>query len=99
MLGERIKELRTARNISQVELAAALHVSKQSVSNWENDNILPSIEVIKQLANYFSCSSDYLLELDNSTNAYIDVSDLSQRQVAHLQAIASDLRDLNVNKP
>ena len=98
MLGDRIKHLRTARNMSQVELAAALNVSKQSVSNWENDNILPSVEIIKQLANYFSCSSDYLLELSDSTNTYIDVSDLPQHQVAHLQALARDLRDLNVKK-
>lgn len=95
MLGERIKELRTARNMSQVELAAALHVSKQSVSNWENDNILPSVEIIKQLAQYFSCSSDYLLELDNSTSAYIDTSDLSNVQTAHLIAIAKDLKEMN----
>ena len=100
MLGERIKELRTARNMSQVELAAALHVSKQSVSNWENDNILPSVEIIKQLAQYFSCSSDYLLELDNSTRAYIDTSDLSNVQAAHLMAIAKDLKEMNKkNKP
>ena len=39
MLNERIKELRTASGISQVELAEKLGVSKQSVSNWENDNI------------------------------------------------------------
>ena len=99
MIGEQIKALRIARNMSQVELASALNVSKQSVSNWENDNILPSVEIIKQLASYFSCSSDYLLELDDSTKAYIDVSDLPQHQVAHLQAIARDLRDLSVKKP
>ena len=43
MLGDRIKTLRTARNLSQVELARKLNVSKQSVSNWENNNILPSV--------------------------------------------------------
>ncbi len=94
MLGDRIKHLRITRNMSQVELATALNVSKQSVSNWENNNILPSVEIIKQLAIFFSCSSDYLLELDESTNAYIDVRDLPQHQVAHLQALARDLRDL-----
>ena len=36
--------------------------------------------------------------LNDSTNAYIDVSDLPQHQVAHLQALARDLRDLNVKK-
>lgn len=95
MLGDRIKQLRTARNLSQVELAAALNVSKQSVSNWENDNILPSVEMIKQLARFFSCSSDFLLELDLSTHAYIDLSDLTDIQAAHLIALAKDLKKLN----
>lgn len=95
MLGNRIKQLRIARNMSQVELAATLHVSKQSVSNWENDNILPSVDIIKQLALFFSCSSDYLLELDDSTRAYIDISELTELQAAHLLALAHDLKDLN----
>ena len=42
MLGERILELRTAHNWTQVQLAQKLNVSKQAVSNWENNNILPS---------------------------------------------------------
>lgn len=58
MLGDRIKTLRTARNLSQVELARKLNVSKQSVSNWENNNILPSVDIVKKLALFFSCSTD-----------------------------------------
>ena len=95
MIGEQIKALRIANNMSQVELAAALNVSKQSVSNWENNNILPSVEIIKQLALFFSCSSDYLLELDDSTKSYIDISDLSLEQAAHITAIANDMKILN----
>ncbi|MDD7208760.1 MAG: helix-turn-helix transcriptional regulator [Lachnospiraceae bacterium] len=95
MIGEQIKALRIARNMSQVELAAALNVSKQSVSNWENNNILPSVEIIKQLALFFSCSSDYLLELDDSTKSYIDISDLNLEQAAHITAIANDMKILN----
>ena len=95
MIGEQIKALRIARNMSQVELAAALNVSKQSVSNWENNNILPSVEIIKQLALFFSCSSDYLLELDSSTKSYIDISDLTLDQAAHIMAIANDMKKLN----
>ena len=49
MLNDRIKELRKAFGVSQVELAKALNVSKQCVSNWENDNVLPSIEMLKCL--------------------------------------------------
>lgn len=46
MLSQRIRELRLALNISQVKLAEILGVTKQSVSNWENDNIQPSIEIL-----------------------------------------------------
>lgn len=94
MIGDRIKELRTLRNLSQVELAKKLNVSKQSVSNWENENILPSVEVIKQLAEFFSCRTDYLLGLEDSKN-YIEVSGLTDVQLAHIQYIIDDIRKVN----
>ena len=46
MLHEQIRRLRTARGITHVELAHRLGVSKQSVSNWESNNIQPSIELL-----------------------------------------------------
>ena len=60
MLGEQIRALRTARNLSQVQLAMRLGVTKQSVSNWENNNILPSVDMLKKIAQFFSCSTDYV---------------------------------------
>ena len=63
MLGYRINEMRTALGWSQVQLARKLGVSKQTVSNWENDNIQPSIEMLMRLANVFRVSADYLLGL------------------------------------
>ncbi|MBO6113949.1 MAG: helix-turn-helix transcriptional regulator [Lachnospiraceae bacterium] len=94
MLGERIKELRLANRLSQVELASALNVTKQSVSNWENDNIQPSVELVKQIAIFFHCSVDFLLELDTSRKI-IDVSYLTTSQVAHIQQIIDDLSNLD----
>lgn len=43
MLGERIRELRESRGFSQADLAQLLGKSKQSISDWGNNNILPSI--------------------------------------------------------
>ena len=65
MLNETIRNLRTARGISQVDLASELGITKQCVSNWENDNILPSIEMLVKISKYFKVSTDYLLGLDN----------------------------------
>ena len=59
MLNERIKLLRTKKSISQTTLAKTLGVSKQSISNWENDNIMPSIDMLVKIADYF----DYLRRL------------------------------------
>lgn len=82
--------LREAVNLSQVQLAEKLHVSKQSVSNWENGNILPSIEMLVKIARVFSVSTDYLLGLDD--RQFLEVSGLSGTERAHVQALIDDLR-------
>ena len=89
MLNERIKELRIARGMSQVELAEKLCVSKQSVSNWENDNIQPSIEMLVKIAHTFSVSTDYLLGEDS--RSFLEVSTLTQTQISHIQQIIDDI--------
>jgi len=90
MLNSRIRELRTANNLSQVDLAKALGVTKQSVSNWENDNIQPSIEMLIKIAKFFHVQTDYLLGLENEN--YLHISDLSPKQRAHIQMIIDDIR-------
>jgi len=89
MLNERIRELRIAAGISQVELAEKLGVSKQSVSNWENDNIQPSIEMLVKIARTFNVSTDFLLGEDNHT--YIEVTNLTKIQIRHIQQIINDI--------
>ena len=64
MLGQRISDLRAALGWSQVQLAKRLGVAKQTVSNWENDNIQPSIEMLVRLSKLFGVTTDYLLGLE-----------------------------------
>ena len=90
MLNQQIRSLRIARNMSQVELAHRLGISKQSVSNWENDNIQPSVEMLIKLAKIFSVSTDYLLGLD--TNDLINVSGLPQNFVTHIRQLVEDFQ-------
>ena len=89
MLGDIIKTLRLSHNLSQVQLAKSLNVSKQTVSNWENNNILPSVDMLMKLSGFFSVSTDYLLELDS--RRYIEVSGLTDTQLAHIQQIIKDI--------
>lgn len=90
MLSETIRELRQAKGISQVDLADALFVSKQSVSNWENDNIMPSIDMLIKIASFFSVGTDYLLGLNKKET--IDVDGLTADQIAHIRLIIDDIR-------
>lgn len=90
MFGDIIKNLRKAHNFSQVQLAQKLDVSKQTVSNWENNNILPSIDMLIRISRFFSVSTDYLLELDS--RHYIEVTDLTETQLAHIQQIIDDIK-------
>ena len=91
MMSEKIRNLRRDFNISQVELANILCVTKQCVSNWENDNILPSVEMLIKLAKSFNVSTDYLLGLDSDN--VIDVSGLTSSEIAHIKLLVDDLKN------
>lgn len=90
MLGNQIRELRLAFGWSQVELARRLNISKQTVSNWENDNIQPSVDMLIHLAEVFRVSTDYLLGREKIPRISID--GLSPVMVAHITQLIEDLR-------
>ena len=91
MLNTKIKELRVSHNLSQVDLAKLLSVTKQTVSNWENNNIQPSVDMLVKIADCFSVSTDFLLGRDN--RVYIEAEGLSQKEVAHIQQLIKDLKN------
>ena len=63
-LGEQIKKYRTELSLSQEELAEKLFVSRQSISNWENDRTYPDIKSLLLLSEVFSVSLDQLVKGD-----------------------------------
>jgi len=67
-LGNRIKELREKKNISQEKLALDINTSRQTVSKWENDTVLPDSNNISVLCKYFNVSADYLLHGEEVEN-------------------------------
>lgn len=90
MFDERIRELRHSLGINQVEFGKRLNVTKQCISNWENNNIMPSIDMLIRISKTFSVSADYLLGLENRQT--LDVNGLSAEQILHLQALINDLK-------
>ena len=91
MLNDKIKLLREAGGMTQVGLAKELSVSKQCVSNWENNNIQPSVEMLVAIADFFGVSTDYLLDRENEVR--LSVSGLTDNQIQHVSAIIRDIAD------
>ena len=90
MFYERIKELRSSLGINQVQFARRLNVTKQCVSNWENANLQPSIDMLRRIAETFSVSTDYLLGLNDKPT--LDVEGLTNEQILHIRAVIDDIR-------
>ena len=90
MLNENIKKLRMLHHLSQVELAAELGVSKQCVSNWENDNVQPSIEMLIKIVKFFNVSCDYILDLSEKNS--ISTDGLTESEIAHIKLLINDLK-------
>ena len=64
MIGERIKELRKSKKMSQSELGKFIGVSQTTVTAWENGRAEPSSSYVAKLATFFNVSTDYLLGRD-----------------------------------
>lgn len=59
-LSERLTELRKEKNLSQLELAEVLNVSRQSVSLWENGSTTPALDKLQFLAEFYGITIDEL---------------------------------------
>ena len=57
----KIKELRISKGLKQSDLANLLHVAQTTISNWENDRTEPDFDSLRQMAELFDVSADYLL--------------------------------------
>ncbi len=66
IIAENIVQLRRESGLTQVELAEKLNYSDKAVSKWERGESLPDISVLKQIADMFNVTVDYLLKADHS---------------------------------
>ena len=61
----RIKELREREKLTQIEFAAILNVTKQTVSAWEKNIQATDFDMLVTIARHFNVSADYLLGLED----------------------------------
>lgn len=69
-IGKNIKRLRQNKNITQEQLAQALHLSNQAVSKWEKETALPDISLLPLLADYFGITIDELFDYKLNSLTY-----------------------------
>lgn len=63
-ISKQLKNYRKEFNISQEILAEVIHVSRQTISNWENDKSYPDLQSLILLSDYFKVSLDELVKGD-----------------------------------
>lgn len=62
--GERLKEARNKSGKTQEMVSRDLHVSRQTISSWENERSYPDINSLIQISDYYNLSLDTLLKED-----------------------------------
>ncbi|MBE2923943.1 helix-turn-helix transcriptional regulator [Anoxybacillus flavithermus] len=66
--GKRLRILRKNRNLTQKELADRFNVGESTIGMYERDEREPSFEFVKQLADFFNVTTDYLLGRTDDPN-------------------------------
>lgn len=62
--GMTLKKLRNKKRLSQEQVAKRLNLTKSSISGYENNVIMPSIDTIRAFSMLYGTTSDYLLGLE-----------------------------------
>ncbi len=75
-----LKNLRTKKGLTQTQLADRLWLNKSIISAYENEQRMPSLDVLIKLSYEFNVSMEYLLGIEK--NKTIDISDLTDEQIS-----------------
>lgn len=74
-LGERYRDLRKDRKLTQDDLAQYLGLTRSAINTWEQGLSIPSVNMIISLSQFYGVTTDYLLGLDNAD--LVDITNLS----------------------
>lgn len=80
-LGQRLKELRLEKRLTQADIGKMLNVSNVSVSGYESGTREPDSSSIAKLADFYEVSTDYLMGVTNNRQPQSKTIDLSDDDV------------------
>ena len=70
IVGENLTFLRKKAGFTQLEFGEKFSYSDKTVSKWENGSVLPSVDVLKQIADFYGVSTDYILSEHNNEKEF-----------------------------
>ena len=73
-IGDKLKEARLKNNMTQEEVAEKIFVSRQSISNWENNKTYPDIGNVIALSDLYDVSLDELLKGSDNFMKHLEES-------------------------
>lgn len=90
--GYRLRFLRKKKKLSQKQVAERIRVSKASISGYENNLTMPSVDVLVKLALLYGVTTDYLTGLDN--RKIISLDGFTENQQKQVMEIIESVRKL-----
>lgn len=73
-IGKKLREARQCSGLTQEQVAQSLYVSRQTISNWENEKSYPDIVSVVKLSDLYSISLDELLKGDEKMLEHLEES-------------------------
>lgn len=83
-IGKKLKEARVNSGLTQEQVAEKINVSRQTVSNWENEKSYPDIISIISLSDLYNVSLDMLLKGDENMIKHLEESTNTVRETRRL---------------
>jgi len=102
-IGEKIKQFRKKRKITQEQLAQYLNISFQSVSKWECGDAYPDLTMLPKIALFFGVTTDELLCIDKLKEQK-EVEEYTKRKddllsIGHTKEAVAEMREANAKYP
>ena len=72
-IGQKLKNARVSAGMTQEKVAEKINVSRQTISNWENNKSYPDIHSVLSLSDLYAISLDKLLKGDDKMLSLIHI--------------------------
>lgn len=92
VLGNRLKNLREEKDLYQKDLAKIFGISAGAIGLYENNRRTPDMELLKEMAEYFNVSTDYLLgksDLRNPEEFYKDITEVDEDKLIKIPILGT----------